>query len=309
MPNQFRNALGKFPIRKQKHLDEAVEELLKVTPDDDTYWRARALLSYACMTAVLDDWDRPDEPWDELAESKMSEQELRDFADKEATRAANSAKGERFEYDCRWALAFCNLNNGRPGDAVVEYTLALQANEKGDGTVRDVGLLAEAADACVYLGRLQAPTPPPPDPKAVYARPLMDRALALAGKEPPPWFRWVHAWLLVAEAAQLEGNARKQKLKAAIAEVKAMEDAAGKKLPDDFDAEILRAVAKAMKKEGNDKNEAKQHRKDHNDEVRKEKKRDWSKAKEMKRSPFGSAPAAAKLKQEYEAALQEIYQD
>jgi len=310
MPNDFDEATGHFPIRQQRgddhSINRAVRLLRNVAETDANYWRARAWLSYACVTAVIDDWEHSDNAWGELA--GLNDQELLDFAVTEARRALTGARavpGRPHEYDARWALAFAYLNNRMQSRAITEYVQALNTNELPNRRYRDVALLAEAADSFVYLGRLQSTAGTGPG-----ARELIDEALRIAGSQPPDWFLWVDAWVAVGEAAQLQGQDRKEKLKAAIKTLKALiRD--GTNTPEDFDAVVLLAVAKQLKAEGSDKDEARQHRLDHQAEARGRKgNRDWTQAKELRRSPFlntAGEDAASKAYRDFNAALTEIF--
>lgn len=304
MSENFEKARCHFPIRYQDgndhSIDAAVALLRAVTKKDNNYHRARAWLSYACMTAVLDDWSRADcNSWgNEL--SQMSDDEVKAFAVSEAAAAVAALKGDDYEYDALWAEAFALLNTGEQVDAVQRYRDALTRNDLGKETYRDIHLLAEAADGFVYAGL------------TVSAREQIEKAktaVARKKKDAPDWFHWVDAWVSFAEAAEAANRGqRNRKLAETINALRQMRRA-GNDVADDFDAEVLCAVAHHLQGQPGDPGRARRCRDRHSDESRNRRGgRDWSARKELARSPFRfTSGSDGRVYREFKDALDELY--
>ena len=290
MADYFSDARKHFPFRHQKDLphsiDDAVKLLRQVPAGEPDFSRAKAWLSYACITAVLDGWSHSNAAaWGNLA--TMTDDELRRFAETQANDSLNALDKKAYEYDARWARGFVYLNTGRKTDALDDYKLAVAAYRREGEPIDGVGLLAEVADGMVYLNRLSGTYWEDPG-----ARFLIDEALKRfqSKNDPvPSWFHWVDAWVHFAVAARLENDAdRKPHLKEARKALKRMKKAEvdGKPKEDepvDFDAIVLRSVVEELDRKGNGKPHGGRFK-----EIAKARKNNnvWTVDKELARSPF-----------------------
>jgi tetratricopeptide (TPR) repeat protein len=261
--NAYTEAMRSFPIASNSRFQSCMRSLHQALAEDSNYPRAKALMSYAYVTKLIEGWTfeptTPEESWSDATTSQQAE----NLAD-----AAIIA--DPSDYEGHWAKAFYFLHNNQQDKAIEKYDRAIYLNR----TDNNRNLLAEAADAYVYVGQLD---------KAIE---LIRASLAI-----PDWHRWVAAWVFFCKS-RTDGTY----LDLAADQLRKMRmDPEEDNYP--ADAQLLFAVVQAKRSGASTNPFAERFLR---------RRQGWTRETERRRTPFSSSLASQVLKDYWEASIDTV---
>lgn len=259
----YTEAMRSFPISSNSRFQSCMRSLHQALAEDPNYPRAKALMSYAYVTKLIEEWTfevkTPEENWSDTT----TWQEAGNLAD--AAIAADPS-----DYEGHWAKAFYFLHNDQQEQAIEKYARAIYLNR----TDNNRNLLAEAADAYVYVGQLD---------KAIE---LVRASLAI-----PDWHRWVAAWVFFCKSRTDETY-----LDLAADQLRKMRmDPEEDTYP--ADAQLLFAVVQTKRNGASTRLFAERFLR---------RRQGWTRETERRRTPFSNTSASQVLKEYWESSIDTV---